>query len=308
MMQAGAKSQDLAVATNLLQEGKHCVEFTFPWERPQPVLQPVTEEAGFNPLPPALALLDQTQRLTTEAARDERGESATEGEEDAPSSPHRVVLRRGGSMVVRRDRSKDTVVQITMENGGEEEEEEEEEEEGMDERKRRELANEKWKFRKALMDTELRRLKHNEEKKRRYSGAFIHQALDTNDRVFQHRRRTKSSSAGINSSRAHRPSAIRQQPSQQQSTSRSRSMQHEVGSSVWSTFKSPLMPRVREDEEEEEEGEAGLGLPPKDVPFYEDKPCALDMSQIPMEEIVEGLRESQTSDHWNTDGGQDSPY
>ena len=281
-------SKDVAVSTKLLPDGKHSIEFRFPWERSQPA----GVETDFTA---PLSVVAPQHSLPASEADGEGREDCSEGVHESPSH---VVLRRGESVGVGRHRLKDTVVQITMDDIGEGEEDD-----GIDERKRREMANEKWKQRKALMDTELRRLKHNEERAKRYSGAFIHQALDTQDHPLQH---YQSSSAGI---RTHNSTTSKKQPSH-----RSRSMQierKEVGG-VWSTFRNPLFPDVAEEEEEEGEGEgeeeaAGLGLPPKDVPFYEDKAAAnaLDMSQIPMEEIA---MVTQTASHWNTDGGQDSPF
>lgn len=298
-VQSGSGDQDKAVSTNLLPDLKHKVEFDFPWERPQRVIVEETD----SDTPPT----DRQPSSSTCEVPQEVTDSQSEGG-SVHLSPTHIVLRRE-SVGVRTNRSKEAVVEIKMEDG-----EEGEADDGIDEGRRREMANEKWKQRKILMDTELRRLKHNENSARRYSGAFIHQALESHDKGIQ-QRKTQSSSAGINTTRnrqamftnTHKP-----RQKQWRRTTRSKSMlvrtEERVGG-IWSTFKNPLFPHDEiSDEEEgedkrESEEQAGLGLPPKDVPFYEKNTMSvLDMSQIPMEEII------QTSDHWNTAGEQDGPF
>ena len=334
-VQPGPSNQDKAVSTKFLPEQKHKVEFDFPWERQRNM---VVGEDPFEAPPtvhePSSPVREVSQETTTET--EEGGEEGG----SVPSSPLRVVWRRRASVVGSiSNRFRDGVVHLTMEEGGDGDGED-----GIDEGTRREMMNEKWKQRRHLMDTELRRLKHNEDRARRYSGAFVHQALERpqEDRVRQQRRKNLSSSANLDSARDRAMYSVasvqlQHQPQQRKplrKTKRSKSMlvrtEERVGG-IWSTFKNPLFPHEevtnedKEDSEEEEEeeeerererrergeGRAGLGLPPKDVPFYEKNVMSvLDMSQIPMEEItiVDRVHSHTTSDHWNTAAGQDDSF
>lgn len=313
--------KDRAVATDLLLDKIHKVEFGFPWERQRVVVEAVdSDEPASSPtatIPLTLLTPPQVEETPQVSPEPSRADCDGQSQEQNPStSPVHVVLRRGINlgMGLVKNRSKETVVQIAMDDG------EEDREEGMDEVRRRELTTEKWKQRKLQIDIELKRLRHNEERAWRFSGAFVHQALDPREmeQLQEHHRRTQSSRAGIHSSKARwRPS---DQPKTRRKLNRSKSMQ--VGTSVgrsWSRLNDPLMPPRLEITEEVEEEEyeddkevedAGLGLPPKDVPFYEDKALtnALDMSQIPVAEIDESIH-SQHSDHsWNTAGEQDHTF
>ena len=316
--------KDRAVCTHFLLDGKHKVEFDFPWERPRP---PVDEDSVFDDVSQPTVVAKQVLQLTEPSQPIlDAPRIQCDGQSQEPISPVRkhAVLRRGmslglgysrhstaanrGSTVLQNRHS--TVVQLTMD--------EDEEGGGIDEGTRRELATEKWKLRRLQMDIELKRLKHNEERERvrRHSGAFFHQALDPREQEQQQsNRRIQSSRAGASAS-----NISHWKPSSDRRVNRSRSMQVSGGlpvSRAWSRLNDPLVPprleiTQEEDEEEEEEEEAGLGLPPKDIPFFEDKTTAgsiaLDMSQIPVAEIAESIP-SQSSDHsWNTEGGQDSAF
>ena len=323
--------KDRAVCTHFLLDGKHKVEFDFPWERPQP---PVVEDSVFDDVNQPTVVAKQVLQ-PTEPSQPMLDAPRTKcyGQSQEPTSPVRkhVVLRRGmslglgfnrhstaanrGSTVLQNtllQHRHSAVVQLTMD-------EEEEEEGGIDEGTRRELTTEKWKLRRLQMDIELKRLKHNEERERvrRHSGAFFHQALDPHDQQQQQQsnRRIQLSRAGASAS-----NISHWKPSSDRRVNRSRSMQVSSGlpaSRAWSRLNDPLVPprleiTQEEEEEEEEEEEAGLGLPPKDIPFFEEKTTAgsiaLDMSQIPVAEIAESIP-SQSSDHsWNTAGGQDSAF
>ena len=320
--------KDRAVSTDLLLDGKHKVEFDFPWERPPPS---VGEDNVFDDV---IVVARQQVPQETEPSQppqqqpDPNRRTDCDGHSQEPTSPsHKhVVLRRGislglgfnrnstaahrGSTVLPNSHSTlfqqrhSTVVQLTMD--------EEDEEGGIDESTRRELATEKWKHRKQQMDTELKRLRHNEERERarRNSGAFYHQALDPREQQPQQNNRRIQSSRAVGSA----SNLSHWKPSSDRRVNRSRSMQVSggpSGSRAWSRLNDPLVPPHLEITQEEEE-EAGLGLPPKDIPFFEDKPTvgssALDMSQIPVAEIAESIP-SQSSDHsWNTGGGQDSAF
>ena len=302
-----AARQERAVSTEFLLDGRHKLEFGFPWERPRPAF----EDTGFVENQPTTTEEAQGQLVspTEEASQSgleavERRECEGRSQEQPPTaSPVRAALRRGISLGVTRNRSKETVVQIAMDDSGAGAGGEEGEEEGMDERKRRELATEKWRERRKQMDVELKRLRHNEERARRFSGAFVHQALDPRDQE-QHHRRTQSSRAGSAGNKTH------WKQSRTERMNRSRSVQVD-GAAVWQKLEDHLVPHLEITEEEEEEEEAGLGLPPKDVPFYEDKMTgvALDMSQIPVAEIAESVHSQSSADHsWNTGGGQEDLF
>ena len=305
---AAVGDQDRAVSTTLLPDGKHSMTFDFPWERPRPAVEG-TEFQPSSPLAPRPPPSnDQPLRDVLGA----KGSLSVEENEEVIANAH-AGLDRGEEVgaVVRRNKSKDTVVQITMEDG-------EEGDQGLDKGERRKMANEKWKHRKTLMDIELQRLKHsqkNAERARRHSGVFMHQAFETPNRSPKQRGRTQTFSAGVNSTRVRNSLAdARAQPRQKKSRSMSMQVERNELTGAWSGLRNLLNPHIEvteEDEEEEEQEEAGLGLPPKDVPFFEEKPAlsSLDMSQIPMEEIamIGGVR-MENSGHWNIDACQDSPF
>lgn len=266
--------------------------FDFPWERPRPTV----EETDFN-ASVAPAVVPAPSSVPSQRDTSEEGAGASSGAR---------VSHRGG---VGRTRHRDNVVQITMED----------DEERMDEVERRKIANDKWKQRKAQMDTELRRLKHNqrnEERAKRHSGAFIHQAFDTPEQTPQQRRLTCLSSAGVTSTRTLNSFSGRHLHVPQPRSSRSMSLQinrNEVGG--WLSQQNPLIPHAEATDEEDEDEEATLGLPPKDVPYvFEERGAAtntLDMSQIPVEEIrnVTLVGSSRLeSGHWNTYGEQDGSF
>lgn len=253
----------LTASTEFLPDGKHTVVFDFPWERQQPVV----EETDLNIPSSTQAVVPPPQQpLET---------GGTQGDH-VSSGGHRGEEMRASV------RKSDTIVQITMEDI-----------EGIDEVERRKIANEKWKQRKAQMDTELKRLKHsqrNKERARRRSGSFIHDALQDSPDLIQQRRKVSSSA------RARSPYVT-----QQKRCTRTMSMQverSEAGGLLG--FRNPLRPH----DEVADEEDAGFGLPPKDIPFFEEKtnPGALDMSQIPVEEIRAMQLENSTN--WNTYGEQ----
>ena len=264
-----SEDKDLAVSTEFLPDGKHTVVFDFPWERQLPVV----EQTDFNTPPTSQAVVQPCQQpLET---------GGTQGEY-VSSTAHRGEEMRTST------RKNDNIVQITMEDM-----------EGIDEVERRKIANEKWKQRKFQMDTELKRLKHsqrNKERARRRSGSFIHDALQDSPDLVQQRRKAPSSAHGV---RTRSPSVT------QRRSTRTMSMQverTETGGLLG--FRSPLRPH----DEVIDEDDAGFGLPPKDIPFFEENPTAsaLDMSQIPVEEIRAMQLEQSTN--WNTVGGQDGPF
>ena len=280
--------------------------FDFPWERPRPTI----EEADFRPSTTVASQPSPSSDQPLQGVFGAKGSSSVEESEAVIANAHTGLDIGEDVNAIRRNKSKDTVVQITMEDG------EEEEGRGMDKVERRKMANEKWKHRKTLMDIELQRLKHsqkNAERVRRHSGAFMHQVFEPPSRSPKQRGRTQTFSAGINSTRVRNALMDSQsRPPQKKSRSMSMSMQVERNelTGAWSGFRTLLNPHIEVTDEDEEEGEeeAGLGLPPKDVPFFEEKTAlsVLDMSQIPMEEIamVGGMHVG----HWNTDGCQDSPF
>ena len=300
------RNKDRAVETEFLLDGKHKVEFDFPWERPRPAFEEETDVFEAEPTTSAVGNTQAQSPVVNGVAQVSNstlvvGQTEFNGHSQEPTSPTRTSLLRGISLAITRNRSKDTVVQIAMDdrgNGGEGEDQ------GMDEGKRWELATEKWRERRRQMDIELKRLRHNEERARRFSGAFVHQALDPREQQ-NHYRRSQSSQVVSGSSK---PRVKLMEPGRK---SRSQSMQIKSPvAKVWSNLNDRLVPRLQiteEEEEEEDEEDAGLGLPPKDIPFYEEKMTgvALDMSQIPVAEIAESIH-SQASDHsWNTGGEQD---
>ena len=290
----GPNHRDLAVATNLLPDGQHSVVFTFPWERPRPSV----EETDFQ-VPPAV---QPPSSAPAQQRRSEEG-GASEGSREGSSSAR--ILRRGREerTSVRRNR-RDTVVQITMED----------EEGGIEEGERRKMAEEKWKQRKVEMDTELLRLRRsqqNQDRVRRHSSMVTNPVLDPPGQAMHQRRRTLSSSASLSTNQTRNSSTSGPQLLQRSSRSLSVHAQlerNEAGSGaggVRTGWRSSLRPHMEVAEDEEEE--VDLGLPPKDVPFFESEaPSALDMSQIPVEEIA--MIGMENSGHWNTYGEQDSSY
>lgn len=269
---ASTEDKDPAVSTQFLPDGKHTVVFDFPWERHQPVV----EETDFNTPPMTQAAVAPPQQSL------ETG--GTQGENES-SSAHREEMRTSV-------RKNEAVVQITMEDR-----------EGIDEVERRKMANEKWKQRKAQIDTELKRLKHsqrNKERARHRSGPFMHDVLKDSPDLMLQRRKVSSSATGI---RTRSPSATHRK------ATRTMSMQVER-SEVGGWLGSHLHPH----DEIPDEDDAGYGLPPKDVPFFEESlktsavaaAAALDMSQIPVEEI-RGLQ-LENSSNWNTVAGQDDQF
>lgn len=262
-----SEDKELAVSTEFLPDGKHTVVFDFPWERHQPVV----DETEFNAPPTTHAVVQPHQQPLE-----------TGGTQYVSSTAHRGEEMRTST------RKNDTIVQITMEDV-----------EGIDEVERRKIANEKWKQRRAQMDTELKRLKHsqrNKERARRRSGSFIHDALQDSPDLIQQRRKVSSSAHGA---RTRSPSITGRRSTRTMSMQVGRS---EAGNLLG--FQNPLRPH----DEVIDEDDAGFGLPPKDVPFFEENPTvnALDMSQIPVEEIRAMQLEHSTN--WNTVGGQDGPF
>ena len=272
-----------SVSTDLLLDGKHSVVMTFPWEKPQAV-----EETDYQTppvAPPSIAPLSQPlSQPTREAWKGSAGVGLERGREKRRSK-----------------RRRDTVVQITMED------------EGMDEDERRQIAEQKWQQRRKGMETELLRLKHsrqNLERARRHSDTNLAKDLYDPQRLP---RRSLSSHAGMRTKGVHRhsSSSAGRQGHHKPSWSRSLSVQVEDSErQLKPSWRSRLVSHKEVDEEEEEE-EAVLGLPPKDVPDFEPKfrepPSALDMSQIPMEEIAM-IPEMGSPGPWNTGGEQDSPF
>ena len=294
--QPGPNHRDLAVATNLLPDGQHSVVFTFPWERPRPSV----EESDFQ-VPPAV---QPPSSAPAQQRRSEEG-GASEGSREGSSSA-RMPRRGKEERTSGRRNRRDTVVQITMED----------EECGIEEGERRKMAEEKWKQRKAEMDTELLRLRRsqqNQDRVRRHSSMVTNPVLDPPGQATHQRRRTLSSSASLSTTNQTRNSST-SGPQLLQRSSRSLSVhaqleRNEAGSGaggVRTGWRSSLRPHMEVAEEDEEE-EVDLGLPPKDVPFFESEaPSVLDMSQIPVEEIA--MIGMENSGHWNTYGEQDSSY
>ena len=263
---------------------------TFPWEKPHSI-----DEVDFHPSP---SILPSSSSIAPHEspARDARNEDAS------VSAEVRRVKRR------RSRRKKETVVQITME----------EEEEGMDEEERRRIAERKWQQRRSGIETELLRLKHsqqNRERARRYSDIHIPEGAQTDQQ--QRPRRTLSSHAGLHikgsSSNSRLPRAGNG------SDTRSMSGLARDAASERGAGRGGREGRGREVNRwrnrlvshEEVNEEENLELPPKDVPDFEprfrDAPPALDMSQIPMEEISM-IPEIGSPGPWNTGGEQDSQF
>ena len=271
--------QDHSVSTNLLTDGHHSLLFTFPWEKERPdsdFPMPIIVEQSPTPTPEDLASGEALKpAISIICSGEGLGTSTTSA-------------LKGMDGERKRGRHKSAVVQIKMDD------------EGMSEKERWQIAEEKWKERRTQMDVELLRIKRNQQNQERVRR---HSYIDSPGKEKERqnkRRRIKSSAAGLNVD--FEPSEVQLRAGWKQSMSVPVADQH-AHAHQRNRNALDTHPELMDEEE-------GLGLPPKDVPYFEPDigPQDLNMSQIPPLDIMVVDGSTDDSGHWNTLGEQDSSF